>query len=218
MGLDQLSLYNNALVRHLGNAKLAGLTDNSNTRYTLDTIWDSGNFINDILKQGSWTFATRSLQMESDPDIDPSFGYPYAFEKPADWLRTVMVCSDQFYTSPILQYNDEAGVWYANMSTIYVKFVSNDPAYGGDLSLWPESVVRFAEAYMAWNASFTLAQDKTLTDILEKRQKRLLLVARGRDAMDKPTGMFAQGSWTTARMGGWGRRYGNGGGGSDGSF
>lgn len=214
MTTSQLSLYNAALTRHIGSAALATLTDNTNSRFTLDGIWDSGNFINDVLRAGSWTFATRSQMLNTDPDEAATFGFKFLFPKPADWLRTVMVCDDPYYNSPLTDYNDEAGTWFADCGTIYVKYISNDINFGGDMTLWPEAFTRYAECYLAWQASFTLGQSQTLTDSLEKRMKMLLIEARGRDAMEKPTEMFAMGSWTKARLGGWGggRRGGGWGG------
>lgn len=213
MATSQLSLYNAALNQHLGQAPLATLTDNVNSRYVLDNIWDSGNFRRDILEQGSWTFATRSMELVADPDLSTQYGYPFVFAKPTDWVRTVMVCTDPFYNQPLLQYQDEAGFWYASTNTIYVKYISMDLAYGYSLNLWPESMTRFAECYMAWRACIQITQDKAMKADLERMQKRLLMEARGRDAMEKPTGLIAQGRWATARMAGWNSRYGRGGGG-----
>ena len=51
------------------------------------------------------------------------------------------------------QFKDEAGFWYADLDTIYVRFVSNDATYGGDLANWPQSFINMVEGYLALKIS-----------------------------------------------------------------
>ena len=75
---QQLGLYNGALT------KLASLTVNEEAQWLLTDVWNDGNGAV-CLEEGLWFFATRTSMLGYDPTITPSFGYAFAFEKPADW-------------------------------------------------------------------------------------------------------------------------------------
>ena len=82
---QQLGLYNGAL-RLVGNTKLASLTVNEEAQWLLTDVWNDGNgAVQACLEEGLWFFATRTSMLGYDPTITPSFGYAFAFEKPADW-------------------------------------------------------------------------------------------------------------------------------------
>ena len=49
---------------------------------------------------------------------------------------------------------------YADLDTIYVQFVSDDPAFGGDLSTWTGSFADYAEAFFASRIIHKLTSDK----------------------------------------------------------
>src|SRR5258708_823139 len=120
---DKLSLYNGALTEFLGERKLANLTENREPRRVLDEIWDGGA-LRYCLEQGLWNFAMRTIQLTYSPSVEPDFGFRYAFDKPTDWVRTAALCVDEFFRCPLLQYNDEAGFWFADIDTIYVRYIS----------------------------------------------------------------------------------------------
>jgi hypothetical protein len=44
-----------------------------------------------MLAKGMWNFAIRSVELHEDEDVEPLFGYQYAFSKPDDWVRTVSI-------------------------------------------------------------------------------------------------------------------------------
>jgi len=106
---DKLSLYNAAL-SHIGDRKLASLTEEREPRYVLDDIFDDGA-IDYCLEQGLWSFATRTLEMDYTPSVEPDFGYRRGFQKPTDWLRTVALATDEYFKTPLTEYADETGFW-----------------------------------------------------------------------------------------------------------
>lgn len=203
---DRLKLYNGAL-RALGERRLASLTENREPRRHLDDVWDDG-FIDAVLEQGQWNFAMRSVQLEYDPDITPGFGYRYAFAKPTDYIRTAAVCSDEFFNSPITQYSDEAGYWYSNLSRLYVKYVSNDESYGGDLSRWPETFTDYAQQHLAEQVAPRLTQAASRLEVIKRDKKKALIDARSKDAMAEATAFMPLGGWASARSRGNRRRGG----------
>lgn len=198
---DRLSLYNDALML-CGERFLASLTEEREPRRLLDQVWGSGA-VNSCLEEAQWFFAMRTIQIDYDPGIQPSFGYNRGFVKPVDWLETSSVCSDEFFRNPLTRYTDESGYWYAELDTIYVRYISNDLAYGNNLSLWPDSFRLFVVAYLASEiiVKITNSEDKyaQMVALKDKRLKH----AKNRAAMALPTSFPAQGSWTRSRM-----RYG----------
>lgn len=197
--VDQLSLYNGAL-RHVKQRRLATLTDTSEPRRLLDDVWDDGarNF---VLEQGEWKFGIRTEQIQYTPSVEPPFGYRFAFPKPADWIRTTAIASDEYFRVPLNEMSDEAGFWFSDLQTIFVRFVSNDASYGLDFGKWPQSFTLYVECYLAWLISPRLLKSKDDVDDLEQRMNRYLVAARSKDALNGPTSFPPPGSWTSARVG-----------------
>lgn len=207
MTVSQLSLYNGAL-RLLGERKLGSLAEAREPQRILTDIWTDGNgAIQAMLEKGFWKFATRSAQLNYSPSITPPFGYKFAFNKSTDWVRTMAVCSDPYFNQPLTMYDDEAGFLYSDYTTIYVKFVSNDPSYGLNWSIWTQAFIEYFESYLAWRSAFriTLSKEKELK--VEKTMDKLGIRARSLDALDGPTKFSPSGSWTGARRGSTSRRF-----------
>lgn len=197
----QLGLYNGAL-RILGERKLASLTENREPRRLLDEAWASGATEGQIrlcLEMGQWTFATRTVRIDYSPSVDPSFGYRYAFDYPADWVRTVGVFSDEYCTHPLLEYATERRYWYASQQTIYVQYVSSHTTYGGDLSLWPELFIQTVQAALAMEIAPNLTQSEGKVQKAEQAWQKALSATKSNDAMERPTAFTPPGSWTLSR-------------------
>jgi len=197
---DKLSIYNNALLL-CGESALATLTENREPRRVLDQVWDS-DFLRRCLEQGDWNFAMRSVKLEPSTSVEPDFGHPLAYEKPSDWVRTAAFCSDEFFKSPITQYSDEAGYWFCSQQPVYVQYVSDDPAYGLNLSKWPESYTNWVEHSLAKRIHKRLTNAATDTETLKRDERRALSDARMKDARNQGAQFRPSGSWANARRGG----------------
>lgn len=195
----KLGIYNNALLV-IGIEKLASLAVNEKARRVLDQIWDA-NFPRRCLEKGYWNFAMRTVRIEYDPDVDPEFGYPRAFEKPSDWVRTAAISPNDRFDPPLKQYADEAGYWWSDLDTMYVKYVSDDAAYGLDMSKWPESFVEWMETNLGMRAMKLLTEASADLEQVKKDEKRLLTVAKSKDAMNEAVSFTPRGRWTAARHG-----------------
>lgn len=193
----RLQLYNNSLLI-LGERKLASLSENRESRRVLDQVWDDG-FVNNCLEEGLWNFAMKSIQLDYEPSITPEFGYNRAFERPTDYVRTAAICSDEFFNDPLLEYSDEANHWFANIDTVYIKYVSDDEDYGSNLSIWPETFSQFAQGYMASLINMRITQSENKQEKLDKDLKRLLINARSKDAMAEATQFMPRGTWARSR-------------------
>ncbi len=207
---SKLLVFNAALLL-VGERKLASLTENREPRRLLDDVFDGGA-VKTCLEAAFWNFGTRSLKIEFDPSVDPDFGFQRAFVKPSDWCRTAVVSASEYFRPPFKddQFADEAGHWFADIDTLYVKMVSDGADYGGDLGNWTESFARYFEAYLASRVAFKLTRSSQTIDKIGEELKRLLKGASAKDAQDSGTSVPPEGSWNRARRsrGGSGRRDG----------
>lgn len=194
---SKLSIYNGALA-DLGSRRISSLSEARESRRVLDSYWDQ-DFIELVLAEGLWKFAIRTVQLEGSSSVEPSFGYRVAYEKPEDWVRTAALSLDEYLRIPLLEYRDEAGFWFCDSDLIYVSFVSGDASYGGDLSLWPANVARYASLRLAYQACKRITDSTTDKQALEGDMVRALRKARSTDAMDQPERPLPPGSWTRAR-------------------
>lgn len=202
---SKLELYNNALTLHLGERKLSSLTENRKPRRVLDQIWDSG-FVKSVLEMGQWNFAIRTVESEYNPDVTPDFGLQYAHDKPTDWVRTVGISLDGFFGQSLLRYEDEQSYIFTDSQTIYLKYVSDDASYGGDLSNWPESMSDYAALQLAALACMPITQSSELREILESKAAKAKRQAASLDGMNGPPKFMPLGSWARSRSGFGGRR------------
>lgn len=195
MATTQLSLYNGAL-RNLKERRLASLSENREPRRVLDDVWEGA--LSYVLEQGLWNFASRTSRFTPNPSYTASFGYQNQFVKPDDFVRLVGIYSDPYGNVPLNQYTDETGCWYSDLSEIYVTYISNDASYGADFSRWPQTFIKYVEAYLAFEAGPRITGKEDDGKMLV----RTLRDAHSKDAMNEPTRFMPQGSWVSARTNG----------------
>jgi len=194
----KLGLYNAAILL-CRDRLLSSLTDNVEPRYLLDSVWDDGG-VDACLERGQWNFAMRTVSLDYDPSFAPGFGYRFAFGKPADWILTSAVGEEEYFRVPLTRYFDEAGFWYADLQTIFVRYVSNDAAYGANMAMWPESFYEFVVSYFASKIVGKTTGSDEQVEKMEKIMAKRLLIAKSRAAMADPTRFVAQGAWSRSRQ------------------
>jgi len=204
---DKLLIYNATLIL-CGERKLASLTEDREPRRLLDDVW-SGGAVKTCLEAGFWNFAMRSLKIEYDPSLDPEFGFTRAFSKPSDWVRTSVVSPEEYFTTKYKahQFADEAGYWWADVDTLYVKMVSDGANYGNNLGNWTEAFTRHVEIYLASRIVAKLTKSEKTEEKIEMKLKRSLASLSAKDAMNEGTSIPEEGSWNRSRRN-WGRRDG----------
>jgi hypothetical protein len=203
----KLSLFNGAL-RHLKERKLTAGEVTGNSREAarvLNDVWDDGA-VRACLEAGLWKFATRTVMLDASPSIEPDFGYQYGFDKPTDFVRTAGVWEDEHMRQPLRTYREEGGFWFSSLETMFVSYVSDDNAFGNDMSLWPQSFIDFVEVHLASKVAGPLSEIGQ--QMLGLRQK-MLSEANGLDAMGDPSKRLPVGSWSNARTGGRFRKENN---------
>jgi len=195
----KLRIYNGALAI-IAERALGSLTEARESRRALDLVYDDGG-IDDCLEAGQWYFAMRSARLTSDPSITPDWGFRKVFEVPEDHIRTCAVAADEMFNQPLLAYKEEAGFWYCDLDTIYVRYVSNHVDYGGNLALWPGTFTEFVKAHFALLVALPITQDKKKVALADAYRTRALKDAKSKGAMADPTTFPAEGAWTSSRRG-----------------
>lgn len=215
MGTSRLQIYNDACLM-AGERSLANLTEDTEARRLLDQVWNNSG-VDSCLEEGQWQFAMRTVMLDYDPSVVPPFGYNRAFNKPTDWMLTSALCADEFFRVPLTRYVDEAGYWYSELDQIYVRYVSNDAAYGNNLGIWPKSFQEFVSAHFATQIILKLSDNDSRWSKFVNPENpehsvrgRALLKAKSRCAMSGPSTSVAQGNWTKSRTRGVNRRDGGG--------
>jgi hypothetical protein len=193
---SKLEVYNFAL-GNLGERKLASLSEAVEARRVLDDYYPQTAAA--CLESGLWNFAKRGVAIEASEDIDPAFGWTGAFEKPTDWVNTIQLSENEFFEPPLLHLTEEAGVWYANATLLYVEYISNSTSWGMDLSLWPPSFTDYVAASLARRVCKRLTSSDTLTDKMENLEDKMRRNAKSRDAMNQPPGRIPTGTWVRSR-------------------
>lgn len=204
MSTTRLKIYNSALTI-CGERHIADLTEDREPRRLLDHVWDNDG-IEACLEMGQWKFAMRSVRIDYDADVTPDYGFRRAFSKPSDWVLTSGFCYDEYFDTPITRYVDETGYWYSDVDEIYVRYVSNDSTYGGDLSLYPATYTDFVAAHFASKIIMKLTSDENKRDSVLKWEDKKLKIAKNKDAMAGPQKFPAPGNFVSSRSRLGGRR------------
>ena len=184
MAATKLALYSAAL-RHIGERKLASLSENREPRRVLDDAYDQ--VVAECLEAGQWHFAIRTVKIDSSPSLTPAFGWSYGFDKPEDWVRTAGISSTEKFDPPLSRFIDETDYWMADVDPIYVRFVSKDTEFGMDLGRWPPGFTRFVELSLALAVCERLTQNGAKGETLARDLKRAKRDALGKDAMNGAT-------------------------------
>jgi hypothetical protein len=151
------------------------------------------------LEMGQWNFAMRTVQIDYDPSIEPSFGYNRAFAKPDDWVLTSACARTSSCASRSPATATRPNFWYSDLDTLYVSYVSNDVAYGLNMNKWPESFREYVEHFFASKIIGKLSNSEEEEAEILKLTKDKLKTAKSRAAMAEPTSFPARGSWGLAR-------------------
>ncbi len=220
MATDRLKIYNGALLL-VGELRLnpsTGLTENREARYLLDEVWNDGG-VRYCIEQAQWHFAMRASRLDYNPSVDPDWGYQRAFDKPTDWVATSGVFEDEYMRNPLLDYADEVSYWFCDRDEIYVRYVSDDAAYGMDFAKWPATFTDYVKAYFAGRIVHKIpnaaAKIEFLLGPVGREDKgwvnRCLLVAKNKSAMAQPATFPSRGTWARARHAGMNRGSRDGG-------
>ena len=195
---SKLGIYNSALLL-LEERGLASLAASGNSKSALDDAWDDS--VAYCLESGFWTFAMRTVKLDASQSITPAFGLAFAFEKPDDWVRSYRIASDERLNVQLFDLADEGRLWYSDADPIYVKYVSNDGAYGGDLGKWSATFAEFVAARLALKTCVRITGSASRLEGLTRLERRARNEASAKDSMNEPPVLPVQGTWAASRAG-----------------
>lgn len=195
----KLEVYNSAL-RKVKQGALASLTEDLPIRYTIDAEYPK--VIQFILERGLWKFAMRSVSITEDTDTDGAFGYAYAHNTPDDFVRQYAVSASDTLYPPLEDYIHESNIFWADVTPIYVRYVSNDSGYGNDLTQWPQLFEEAVATELAARIVPLASGSDSKEGDLEKKAAIALRRARTFEAMKEPPQYAPMGSWRRTRFAG----------------
>ena len=198
MSVTKLGLYNGVL-RACREKRLKSLDENRKPRRLLDRIWTDKNPVRFCLEMSQWQFATKTVKLEPSADVEPDFGFKYAYEKDEDFIRTVAIAFDEYFHNPITRYADEGDYWFSDTDLIYVKYVSDADDYGNNMGLWAPSFQDLVEAFMAKEAVGDLTNSSSLVSEIKEEFEKKEHNAKNKDGVNRPTRFGSSGSWNNAR-------------------
>lgn len=196
--MADLSRYNEAL-RMLGQTRLDTLSDDRPARYALDNAWSDS--LADVLEEGAWNFAKRTVKIEADTSVTTVFGYANTFSKPDDWVSTIAISADEMFAVPLNQFEDYTDSWVSNVDPIYVTYISDDALYGGNLGRWTRKALKALSAQLALDTGMIITQNKADREELFNLRKKYMSDAKSKDGMNEPTRFPPSGRLVNSRGG-----------------
>ena len=195
----KLAIMNGALMT-LGHRRLVDTGEPVEAGRELNAIYDQ--VLAECLSAGSWNFAMETIQADTDTGTIPVFGFAHVFGKPTDWLRTIGVSDDPYLSRPLLHYYDDMNFWSADVTPIYVRYVSNDTGLGLYLPRWPAAFARYAELGLASRVCLRITQNSAMLEHVDQMRAAARRVALNQDALNEPNPKFPPpNSWTLSRGG-----------------
>lgn len=194
---DRLAIYRGAL-RLLGSSTISSLTEVHPSRLALDEAWQETGDL--LLAEGLWNFAIRNVELSDDEDVQALYGYDCAFSKPGDWVRTLSISSEPTFAEGLADYEDEGSYWYSSVSTLYVRFISDDDAYGWNVGAWRQPFAKAFSARLAFECGLPISNDKSNRNDLWTLAKANLARAKTLDAVDERVRTKPAGRLVRARL------------------
>lgn len=146
----------------------------------LDAAWE--RVVRFCLTEHYWNFATTTTSIASSGAA--SLGFTYGFNKPSNWLRTIHVASDTSFSTNI-EYRDEGGRLLANITPIYLRYVSSAAALDSAAASWPEAFTRVVAYRLAYECVEVITRDPNKRKPLLEEYALALNGAKLKDAADQ---------------------------------
>ena len=187
----------------VGERSLASTAEAREPQRLLNEVWTRGNGAEKFfLEQGLWNFAMK--ESSSTSASTGNFNFAYVHNVPTDFVRLAAISADPTFGFPLTRYE-----WYsshidADVTPIYLRYVSDSTSLGKDLSKWPDTFTLWAGHWLGTQIAPRLKNDID-REALRKETRDLLYDAQSKDASQEPTRWPPLSSWAQARLSGRGR-------------
>lgn len=176
-----VSICSNALLR-LGDKPISSFQDSSKAATLCANLYPEMR--DELLRAHPWNCA-RKRAMLAPLSAKPAFDYPYQFQLPADWLRTIQIGpKDCPYT-----YTQEGRVilaWTTALPIVYVFQNTNEQS-------WDASFVGTLTAAMASVLAYPITQSASMAQTMDTKFQGVFKAAKsvnGQDADEETLGDF----------------------------
>jgi hypothetical protein len=193
----QLGIYNRALLI-LKSSTLTAVGEANEKARTLTSLYT--DVLAYMLEQGFWKFAIRTVSVTEDDDNEPEFGLSMAFNKPEDWVSTYQISGNDRFDPPLENWIEESNLWFADISPLYVRYISNDADYGGDLTRFTARYTEAVAHELAKRAQPKIAAGMNVKD-LKDDCAGALSAALSFEALREPPKRPQMGRWASSRFG-----------------
>lgn len=188
-----LKVYNDAL-QIMGLPHMVDAFDDSAARVALDVALNN-DLVQDLLEEYSWHFPSKIVKIDYDPSLETDWGYEYAFNKPADMVRFMGIFTDDRQKQPLKRYHDESGNFYADVTEIYIHYISDDDL--DNPANWPVIFRKLVAAQMARDAAPSIPM-ANIDNVMYVHKDRID-TAQNTDAFQSPPQVIGQGAWVSSR-------------------
>lgn len=203
MGTTKLQLYIRACIL-MEQMPVSTVSDNVEVRRRLDDHYD--DVLAWVMEQGFWRTGLRTAELALNTGVAAAFGFEYAHDIPTDFVKQYVVSASDALHPPldgqsnVKPYRMEGGYVWANTTPIYMRYLSNDAAYGLDLTLWTEGMANGCAHELAARAAPVVTGSTEKADKLHEEATGLISRAATFDAMQQPTMATREGRWTGNRF------------------
>lgn len=178
---SSVSVCSNALVR-LGDNPISSLNDPTKAARACANLYPS---VRDaILRDHPWNCARKRVVL-APLLAKPAFDYPYQFQLPSDWLRTIQIGERDMP----MTYTQEGRLILAYRATLPLVYVWDNQVE----STWDSELVGVMTAAMAAVLAYPITQSTAMMQAQEQKLAGLMKSAKavnGQDSEDETLGDF----------------------------
>lgn len=203
MATTKLEIYQRAIL-HCKQTPVTSLSENNEARRLCDVHYVP--MLQSLMEAGFWTHAMRTAEITVNGGVTPAIGYAYAHDLPADFVRKYVVSASETMEPPLDYHTDgrayliEGGYLWSDVTPLYLRYTSNDAAYGLDLTKWPERLTEAACTELAYRIVPKLTGSSDLQHNLMSLKSMALGKANTFEALQQPTQTSRPGRWMTDRF------------------
>jgi hypothetical protein len=205
MATSKLEIYQRAIL-HCKQTPVTSLSENNEARRLCDVHYEP--MLQSLMEAGFWTHAMRSVEIAANESVTPAAGYAHAHDLPADFVRKYVVSASDTMDPPLDYLGDgrayliEGGYLWCDVTPLYLRYTSNAPGYGLDLTQWPERLAEAACTDLAYRIAPKLTGSSELQHNLMSLKSMALGQANTFEALQQPTRTSRPGRWLTDRFSG----------------
>lgn len=143
-----------------------------------------------VLRMHPWNCATERVELAPLTDT-PDFGYDYYFQIPSDCLRILLINPEDN-----IDYRIEGRMIATDTDAVELKYVKRLE----DTTLLDPLCAEAIGAYLAWDISYRITQDDSVTNRAWEVFQLILRRAKAIDAQEDPLKSMEADLWVDARQ------------------